>query len=122
MKDVRFLNCTPHIVVLRQSDETDVPFHPCGSVPRVETYEEQVDFSCVPIMEQKTGKVTAFPDFDKFRGETGNAHILCIVSRMVLEAVEPVEGVTFVAPDTGKTAIRDDKGRIQAVTRLIRKS
>ena len=121
MKDVRFLNCTPHTIVLRQADGTDVPFAPCGSVPRVETTEEQVDFCTVPVMVQKTGEVSGFPDFDLFRGELGTAHIMCIVSRMVLDAVKPVTGVTFVAPDSGKTAIRNEKGHIVAVTRLIGK-
>jgi len=120
MRNVRFLNCTPHQITIRQGDGLDVTIEPCGFVPRVETSEEDVDFYCVPIMEQKTGQVSGFPDFDKFRGETGKGHILCIVSRMVLEAVEPVAGVTFVAPDTGKTAIRNEKGHIVAVTRLIR--
>ena len=119
--EMRFLNCTPHQIVLRQADGTDVFFEPCGSVPRVETSEEQVAFFAVPIMVQRTGQVSGFPDFDKFRCESGDEHIMCIVSRMVLDAVEPVEGVTFVAPDTGKTAIRNEKGHIVAVTRLIRK-
>ena len=116
-----FMNCTPHRITLRQPDGLEINFDPCGFIPRVETSEEQVDFFTVPIVEQRTGQVSGFPDFDLYRGETGSAHIMCIVSRMVLDAVENIKGVTFVAPDSGKTAIRNEKGHIVAVTRLIRK-
>ena len=115
----RFLNCTPHRINIKQADGTEVFFETCGIIPRVETIEEEVGFNCVPLVTSKKGKVENLPDFQEFNHE-GTVHIFCIVSRMVLDAIEePVEGVTFVAPDTGKTAIRNEKGHIQAVTRLI---
>ena len=43
----------------------------------------------------------------------------CLVSSIVLSALgSEWRGVAF-APDTGDTAIRDSKGMIQAVTRLV---
>jgi hypothetical protein len=114
----RFLNCTPHVINLRQANGLDVSFNPCGTIPRVVTSEKEVGFNCVPLVTSETGDVTNLPDFSEFSQE-GTVHIFCIVSRMVLDAVKPVNGVTFVAPDSGKTAIRNEKGHIVAVTRLV---
>jgi len=113
-----FINATPHVITLRQRDGLDVSFQPCGTVPRVNTIEEDAGFNCVPLVTSELGEVTNLPDFSELN-HNGTVHIFCIVSRMVLDAVEPVKGVTFVAPDSGKTAIRNEKGHVQAVTRLI---
>ena len=40
---------------------------------------------------------------------------------MVLDALDDVYHMHAFAPDTGSTAIRDNQGRIVAVTRLVTK-
>lgn len=64
----------------------------------------------IPLQRRSTGAVTGLPD--------PQPDTLLIVSSMVLDAAKG--RVDLIAPDTGATAIRDDAGRIVAVTRFVR--
>jgi len=102
------LNLTPHAITIRSANG-DVTIPPFGTVARVEM--EEVDtgatYYCAPVIQRRAVSVTGLPEDDT----------PCIVSAMVLAAV-PGRPATY-APDTGPTAIRDDKGQIVAVTRLV---
>lgn len=122
------LNCTQHVINIIKSDR-NVAFESCGIIPRVSTVEVEVDTQeiedfFVPVVTSDPGIVTNLPDFSQFR-ENENTKIKCIVSRMVLDALDwnsfAKMNVFFVAPDTGATAIRNEKGHVIGVTRLVTK-
>ena len=97
------INLTQHPIVI---GSTTIP--PSGTVARVSTVERVVgEFNGVPVIERSFGEVVGLP-------EEGTP---CIVSAMVASAAPGRKGV--FAPDTGATAIRDEQGRVVAVTRLV---
>ena len=103
------INLTPHVIaVILDSGETlTVP--PSGTVARVSTHEEETaPLGRVSVIKRLLGKAEGLPE------DTSEP---ILVSAMVLAAV-PGRPNTF-APDTGPTAIRDEAGHIQAVTRLV---
>jgi len=106
-----FLNLTPHTVAIVVDGETISL--PSSGIARVRTLETPAgDIEGIPTIKRTFGKVQGIPD-----PEEG---VTIIVSSMVLSAMEENRS-DVVAPDTGPTAIRDEQGRIQAVTRLVKK-
>lgn len=104
------LNLTPHPVVIRCPDGGEVTIPPSGTGARVSTTEKVVGIcpeTGATIVRRVFGAVQGLPP-------EGTP---CLVSSLVLAAVPGRRGV--YAPDTGPTAIRDDEGRILAVTRLV---
>ena len=104
------INLTPHSITVRAPDGTDHIFPPSGSVARVamnETHVGVCKITGAPVIVRTAGAPTGIPD-------EGTP---CIVSAMVLSACHGFRGV--FAPDTGPTAIRDDRGQVVAVTRLV---
>jgi hypothetical protein len=118
-------NLTPHPITLR-TGAGDITFPPSGVVARVATVEavigsrdvvapgapetdEQGNSNGVriPVVSRSFGDVEGLP-------EPGTP---CLVSALVLSAVPGRAGV--YAPDTGETAIRNEKGFVVAVTRLV---
>ena len=102
----KIINCTPHGIII-----CGTTFQPSGIIPRVETVEiESCSINGFDCIEQKTGEVIGLPEpeIDTF----------LIVSGMVFQASDRTD---LLAPDTGKTAIRNDQGQIIAVTRFLRK-
>ena len=107
-----FINLTPHAIVIRKNDGTDITFPPSGKVARVDE---------LPNVHM------------------GNIDGITILSRtvfgQVIDLPEPVEGIGYIvsglvagvvyradvfAPATGPkdNAIRNDKGHIVAVVAL----
>ena len=109
------INLTPHaIVVMNDEAEEITSFEPSGTIARVTTSEKEVgvwnyDGDYIAIVVGEKGEVTGLPE-DK------DARFL--VSGMVLDALGPEYHNIAFAPDTGATAIRNDKGHIVGVTRL----
>ena len=104
------LNLTPHPISIRRPDGSDLTIQPSGTVARVATVETVVGIcpvTGVPVVSRAFGDVQGLPD-------DGTP---CIVSALVLSACAG-RPATF-APDTGPTAIRDEKGFVVAVTRLV---
>jgi len=103
-------NCTPHPVVVRMG-EKEIVLPPCGIVPRVGTVETPAgEIDGIPCVTQTLGDVEGLP--------TPEPGVYYLVSSLVFQASDRHD---LVCPDTGKTCIRDNQGRITAVTRLIRK-
>lgn len=101
------LNLTPHSITLRAGGG-DITLPPSGAVARVKTREEPAgEITGMPVIMRTFGEVEGLPP-------EGTP---CIVSALVANAVPGRKGV--YAPDTGPTAIRDEKGQIVAVTRLV---
>lgn len=104
------LNLTPHSITVRLPDGSERTFPPSGAVARVVTYETSAaDIQGIKTAYRRTGKV---------EGLTLPVTEPVLVSGMVLAELTGVPGV--FAPDSGSTAIRDDRGQIIAVTRLVR--
>lgn len=99
------LNLTPHAITVG-----GVTFPPSGVIARVESHEEIVatcPITGVPIVSRVFGEVSGLP-------EEGTP---CLVSALVLSACVGRKGV--FAPDTGSTAVRNERGQVTAVTRLV---
>jgi len=103
------INLTPHVITLRLPDGQDVTLQPSGTVARISMLEEIVGtVAGLPLIRRCPGPVIGLPDGDG----------PCIVSSMVLAAL-PAGTPGVYAPDTGPTAIRDERGLVVAVTRLV---
>lgn len=103
------LNLTPHAITLRHNG-IDTVFPASGIIARVEVSSASAGVCPVtgaPLVSRSKGKVIGIP-------ETGE---VCIVSSMVLDACGGMSGV--VAPDTGDTAIRNEKGHVVACTQWV---
>ena len=104
------LNLTPHTITVRAPDGADHTFPPSGVVARVATTETQIgtcNVTGAPIMRRTFGEPQGLPP-------VGTP---CLVSAMVAGACPGRAGV--FAPDSGPTAVRDERGQIIAVTRLV---
>ena len=109
------INLTPHSVTIRKPDDTVITIPPSGSIARVESFEEpRPDTEGIPTIRRMWGGINLGTTI-----EEGNIYI---VSTLVLDAVQdetdPLAKV-LVAPDTGQTAVRDDRGQIVEVKRFI---
>jgi len=107
---MKILNCTPHAIVLRKPDGTDITVPPSGQVARVSMAETDIGtVAGLPTIRREPGEVTGLP--------AEQPGTIILVSAMVLAAVSGRGDV--YAPDTGPTAVRDERGHIVAVTRLV---
>lgn len=119
----RIVNLTPHAIVLRTGDgpETDVTIPPSGTVARVTqgASRQSTAYEGCPVPVYYPGGFSAIEGLPD--PEPG---VLLIVSGMVAAQVALRERyrTDVVAPGTGPNdgAIRNDKGHIVAVTRLVR--
>ncbi len=103
------INLTPHVITVR-AESGDVNIEPSGIIARVSVSQEVVGkVEGIEIVRSAFGAVENMPEPDG---------TIYIVSSMVAQALS--FRVDIVAPDTGPTAIRDESGRIVAVTRFQR--
>lgn len=109
------VNLTPHPIVLR-GPLGDQMILPDGDVARVSEERRVIEEDCWlglfvgRLTEVRVGAIEGLPD-----PEPGTVYV---VSRAVAEAARGRPDV--LAPDTGGSAIRDDSGRIVAVTGFVR--
>ena len=104
-----FINLTPHALAIQLPDGSVTTIPPSGTIARVTTEEVVVsEISGVPLVERRFGAVEGLP-------EEGTP---CLVSALVAGAVPGRKGV--YAPDTGASAVRNEKGHVVAVTRLVK--
>lgn len=107
---MNLLNLTPHAISIIANGET-VTIQPSGIVARVAVEAVQVgEVAGVPVMANKYGKVEGLPE-DKTQP--------ILVSSMVLGLLGADYHNIAFAPDTGKTAVRNEQGHIVAVTQLV---
>lgn len=103
-------NLTPHSITVRLPDGSERTYPASGTVARVTTFETSaLSLDGIPTIYRRTGNVEglALPLTQPV-----------LVSAMVLAELRGVDNV--YAPDTGPTAIRDERGQVVAVTRLVR--
>jgi hypothetical protein len=104
------INLTLHAIVVRLPDGSERTFPPSGTVARVVTFQTSAaNLDGIPTAYRRTGNV---------EGLTLPLTQPVLVSGMVLAELSGADNV--FAPDTGSTAIRDERGHVVAVTRLIR--
>ena len=115
-----FQNCTPHDITIR-IDGVDHTIPKSGKIARV-THKEYVTEGMFGItlvsrvvfgIELPPREWLDLPDGAKPRGK------FMIVSTMVMEALGDACPDYVMVPDSGPTAIRNDKGQVVAVTRLV---
>ena len=113
---MEFVNLTPHPITLRTADGGDLTVAPSGQVARVAQHPSETvhlpGFPLPILTAPRFGAVEGLPE-----PEGGVAYI---VSGLVLAHTPSDRGDVF-APATGPRdgAIRDEKGQIVAVTRLV---
>lgn len=106
----RLINLTPHTVTV-QLGEKVVEFPPSGQIARVGVeYTPTDEVGGIPVVRATTGAVEGLPDPAE--------GVYYIVSAMVAQALP--QRHDLLAPDTGAGAVRDETGRIIAVTRFVR--
>ena len=106
---VKFINLTPHTINIKTPDGV-IAVEPSGDIARVATQEEVVaSVDGIPLVKRGFGDVEGIP-----APQEGTIYI---VSALVASATSRPD---VVAPDTGPTAVRNEKGHIEYVTRLIK--
>lgn len=109
-----FINLTPHVIRVIDVDRVVHEVSPSGTVARVDTIETEqasvsVDGALFSVKSRTMGEVSGLPD--------PNGVSIFLVSSMVLDALQG-RGDVF-APDTGRSAVRDERGLVWAATSLI---
>ena len=118
-----FVNLTPHVIRIKGVDlntceDRTLEVQPSGDVAVCLTrmgqaQEHRLDRFAYILSSRSLGEVTLRGGQPFPAPELGKVFI---VSSMVQDAMPRAD---VLAPDTGPTAIRDDKGNVWAVTRLI---
>ena len=103
-----FKNLTPHEINIETAPVV-VSIPASGTVARVETSsQDEAIFNGIRVVSNKADRVVGMPCPPE----------PCLVSGMVLDLLgSEWAGIAF-APDTGATALRNEKGHIVAVTQL----
>lgn len=108
----KFLNLTPHAIVVKKTDGEQVTFEPSGTLARVQDVVIGNNvLGGFEFVKLKKGDVEGLPEFDQ--------DTTLIVSGLVLEAAKAQGRKDCVAPRTDGTAIRNDKGHIVAVCGFV---
>ena len=104
---MELINLTPHSVVVEGLGTFE-----SGGLARVATTQKVVgNVNGIEIVETVQGEVEGLLEIEEGK--------MYIVSGMVLSALKGSR-TDVIAPDTGSTAIRNEKGQIIAVTRFTR--
>jgi hypothetical protein len=133
-KTMRLINLTPHTIVVDDGDGERIHVEPSGLVVRLVEEDETITTHPFPIVK-RTYKLGDFPSPEVIKGLDGtvlpaypDTITIALVSLPVLLAM-PADALSFLinhniivaAPDTGKGAIRDEKGQVIAVRGLVTK-
>lgn len=115
----KFLNLTPHAIVIRLTGQPDIVVPPSGQQARVAVRQIPVgsvpvaEDTTVPLVKNEYGPVEGLPAPEE--------DTVLLVSLLVLGRVTGRSDVA--APDTGTTAIRfadgPKKGQVEACVRLV---
>ena len=111
MNNVKFVNLTPHTINVESGDLV-LALEPSGTIARVTSTSEVVgEVGGIPISRNTFGDVEDMPDAVE--------GTFLVVSGMVLSALGGTRN-DVLAPDSGTSAIRNEKGHIVAVRGFLR--
>lgn len=113
-----FINLTPHSVGVVDAAGQIIDVPPCGQPARVDYTDVGGDYVFAPA-----GVDVVFDSVERHYGQVQGLPpegSVCVVSMPVAERCAGREGVYY--PDSGRDCIRDDKGQIKAVRRLVKAS
>jgi len=116
----KLINLTPHAIVIAADGnvETALTIPPSGMVARVSSSQKDTGAISVVTDNETTSVVLAIRTWGEVLDLPAPAdNTIYIVSALVAGQVSDRSDV--YAPDTGKDALRNDKGHIVAVRRLI---
>jgi hypothetical protein len=117
---IDMVNLTPHPIVLQAPDGARTTIPPSGTVARVSAIPGELvvmDGCPVPIARPTVfGEVTGLPEPDNRFGTVR----LFIVSALVASACKGRGDVVSPGTGPGDGCIRDERGHVVAVTRLVR--
>ena len=106
---MKMINLSPHAIHIQTGNE-EIVVEPSGVVARVSVAQKVIDnIDSIPIVRNIYGDVENLPE-----AKDGTVYI---VSSLVLSRISNRNDV--FAPDTGRTSVRNEKGQIVAVTRLV---
>jgi len=107
----KVINCTPHDINLDLNGEIRT-YEKSGIIPRMSVSETEAEsIGDVPCKKSIKGAVENLPE-----REDG---VFLIVSGMIFDALS--ERDDLIAPNTGPSAIRNEKGHIVAVRNFLRR-
>jgi hypothetical protein len=110
----KFYNLTSHPITIQKPNGEVKEIPPFGIVARM-SYNERVDevIEDTPIMVKEDITFSNLPH--------PQAGVYFIVSQFIFnEAEKKLDRNDLLCPDTGQSAVRDEKGEIINITRLIR--
>ena len=97
--EIKFVNCTPHVVDIVREDGSILSIEPSGVVPRCTQMEDEIaSIYGIVVTRQTFGKVIDLPE-----PEIG---VYLIVSRLVAAAVKGRKDLLVPGP-----LVRDEKGQ-----------
>jgi len=106
---MNIVNLTPHAITVQGTDGEKTTFQPSGTLARVsQTQQSAGKIGAFELRRNTFGDVEGIP--------APAADTFYIVSAIVLSASDRPD---LIAPDTGPSAIRNDKGQIEAVRAFI---
>ena len=106
----KFVNLTPHPLIIFGPGGERVEIPPSGQVARVAERREWIgEVNGIPVYRPVYGPVEGLPD--------PKEDTVYLVSSLVLSRVRGRDDV--LAPDTGAGAVRDEKGQIIGVKALL---
>lgn len=115
------VNATPHLIRIIRPDGNEIQVEPCGIVVRCAVDEKEVGYmDGVPCLTAEFGDIEGFAEVYASIKDKDKPNSVIIVSVIVLEAAKKKNKFLnyLAAPDTGPTAVRDEKGQIIGVRRL----
>jgi len=123
MAEVKFVNLTPHAIVIFLPNGNKLEIPPSGQVARVATYRNQVGTLStpegeIPLVRVEYGEVEGLPE----RPEEGTVYIVSLVVAQAVKASPSLAALwtgRLLVPDTSpQGAVRDSEGRIIGVKAL----
>jgi hypothetical protein len=112
---MKIINLNKHAIMIAfvgPDHKEKTVIEPSGMVATVAVKQSVVkEVNGVPCVQNQYGEVLGLPEPQE--------DTLYLVNAIVLERAKFMGRSDCIAPDTGPTAIRDDKGQVTAVTRFV---
>jgi hypothetical protein len=113
---MKLVNLTPHPITIKVDGKELViqPTKPSARVSTVENLVDPIHYEGIeiPVIESGYGNIVDLPPQQE--------GVVYITSLIVAQRAVLLGRLDVLAPDTGPTAVRDEQGKILAVTRLVR--